>query len=418
MSADSTRVLIVGASHAGVQVAVALREQGHVGPITLVGAEAHRPYQRPPLSKDWLLGKVAKDTVLLRSDAFWAERDIHVISGERVVEVDRTGDVAVARTDVGTEIEHDRLVLATGATARRLPVPGVELDGVLVLRDADDALALRDRLTGVRRAVVIGGGFIGLEAAAALHSVGADVVVLEAGERLLARACGPETAQELLDRHRADGLDIRLDARVEAITGDTVATGVLTGDGHVEADLVVIGVGVMPATELAELLGLICDDGVVVDARAVASDGVTLVVGDVANQPHPAPGATEGSRVRFESVSNTLDQGAVAAATLLGRDLDYPGVPWFWSTQGTHRLQIAGVSLPDDDRVIRRDPVKGGLTTLYYRDGQLVAADTVDAAPDFVAVKKALAQGATIDPARATDTSVPLRTLVEQPVTS
>ncbi|MCH1865511.1 FAD-dependent oxidoreductase [Nocardioides sp. CFH 31398] len=416
MNPEAAHVLVVGASHAGVQLAVALREQGHHGPVTLVGAEDHRPYQRPPLSKDWLLGKAEKDSVLLRSDAFWAERDIRVLPGERVVEVDRSTEPAVARTDRGTEIAHDRLVLATGARARALPVPGGDLEGVLLLRDADDALELRERLPDLRRAVVVGGGFIGLEVAAALRAVGAEVVVLESADRLLARACGPETAQELLDRHRADGIDVRLGARVTALTGERRVTGVRLGDDHLEADLVVVGVGVVPATELAESLGLVCDDGVRVDERALASDGLTLAVGDVANQPHPAPGAAAGSRVRLESVSNTLDQAAVAAATLLGRELAYPGVPWFWSTQGAHRLQIAGVSHADDERVVRRDPARGGLTTLYYRDGRLVAADTVDAPAEFVTVKKALAQGATIPRERAADVTAPLRTLVEQPV--
>lgn len=418
MTATTARILVVGGSHAGVQVAVALRDQGHTGPLTIVGAEDHRPYQRPPLSKDWLLGKVEKDTVLLRSDAFWADHDIRVLSGERVVEIDRTGDVAVARTDRGTSIEHDRLVLATGARARRLTIPGADLDGICVLRDADDALDLRDRLAHVRHAVVIGGGFIGLEAAAALRSVGADVVVLEAADRLLGRACGPETGAALLERHRADGIDIRLGTRLTGFVGSDRVDSVETEDGPVPADLVVIGVGVDPEIELAESLGLTCDNGVVVDDRALASDGLTVAIGDVANQPHPAPGATPGTRVRFESVSNTLDQAAVAAGTLLGRHVTYPGVPWFWSTQGTHRLQIAGVSHPDDERVIRVDPAKGGMTTLYYRDGRLVAVDTLDSAPDFVAVKKALAKGGTVPRERATDTSVPLRTLVEMPVTA
>ncbi len=416
MSAFTSRVLVVGGSHSGVQLAVALRDQGHTGPITIIGAEAHRPYQRPPLSKDWLLGKVAKDTVLLRSDAFWADRDIRVVSGERVVAIDRSGAIPVARTDRGTEVEHDRLVLATGATARRLAVPGADLDGVCVLRDADDALDLRSRLERVTRAVVVGGGFIGLEVAAALRSVGAEVVVLEAGDRLLGRACGPETAAALLVRHRADGIDVRLGAELVAITGDDRVEGVATVDDTFPADLVVVGVGVVPETSLAEALGLACDNGIVVDSRALASDGTTVAIGDVANQPHPAPGAHPGARIRLESVSNTLDQAAVAAGTLLGHTVPYPGVPWFWSTQGTHRLQIAGISSPDDERVLREDQAKGGFTTLYYRDGRLVAADTIDAAPDFVAVKKALSQGATIPVDRAGDASVPLRTLIEQPV--
>lgn len=408
-------LLIIGASQAGVQLAVSLRALGYAERITLLGEENHRPYQRPALSKEYLQGKVSKETLIFRTADYWAEHRIEVVRNERILRIDKQPDGSgVAHSMSGAEFPFDRLALAVGARARRLLLPGVDLPGVLYLRNADDALELKARVPDVRDVVVIGGGFIGIEAAASLHSMGRRVTLLESAPRLVGRAVGEETSEFLLDHHRAAGLDIRLGAELKRIVpdGDRVG-GVELADGEViPADLVLVGIGVIPNTELAERMGLECSNGIVVDRVSVASDGVTLAVGDVANLPNPVPGAPAGSRIRFESVNNAVEQAKVAAYSVVGRSEEYSLNPWFWSNQGDLKLQIAGLSGDADATVLRRDEEKGRFTVLYYRGRQVVAADCINAPLDFMAVKSALSTGATIPPEAAADTSVMLKTLI------
>jgi 3-phenylpropionate/trans-cinnamate dioxygenase ferredoxin reductase subunit len=312
----------------------------------------------------------------------------------------------------GDDFEFDRLALCVGARARRLMMPGADLPGVLYLRNADDALQLKARVPMAQRAVVIGGGFIGIEAAASLTKLGVDVVLVEAGARLLERPVGEETSAFILDHHRREGIDIRLGASVTRIVSDGDRVGGVEVDGELlPADIVLIGVGVVPNTELAQTMGLVCDNGIVVDRYSVASDGTTLAVGDVANLPNPIPGAPPGDRIRFESVNNAVEQAKVAAYALMGRAEEYVSVPWFWSNQGELKLQIAGLSRGYDQTVVRRDDERGKFSVLYYRKGRIVAADAINTPLDFMAVKNALAAQQNIPANEAADPAVPLKGL-------
>ncbi|MBM7515606.1 NAD(P)/FAD-dependent oxidoreductase [Nocardioides nitrophenolicus] len=421
MSTDpegSAGLLIIGSSQAGVQLAVSLRALGYEPPITLLGDENHRPYQRPALSKEFLQGAITKESLIYRTQEYWDEHRIRVVRNERIIRIDKRADGGgVAHSLSGAEIPFDRLALTVGARARRLLVEGVDLPGVLYLRNADDALELKARVPMVKDVVVIGGGFIGIEAAASLNKMGRTVTLLEAGPRLVGRAVGAETSAYLLDHHRQHGIDVVLDAQVRRITGsgDRVS-GVELADGRlIRADLVLIGVGVIPNTELAESIGLACDNGIRVDEHAVASDGVTVAVGDVANLPNPVPGAPTQDRMRFESVNNAVEQAKVAAYAITGRPEEYAGVPWFWSNQADLKLQIAGLSAGHDRTVVRGDPAKGRHAVLYYRGDAIIAADCVNAPLDFMAVKAAIASGASIPPDEAADPAVPLKSISRKP---
>lgn len=407
-------LLIIGASQAGVQLAVSLRALGYADPITLLGEENHRPYQRPALSKEFLQGSITKESLIYRTQEYWDEHAITVVKNERIIRIDKRDDGSgIAYSMSGAEIPFDRLALTVGARARKLLVEGVDLPGVLYLRNADDALELKARVPMVKDVVVIGGGFIGIEAAASLHKMGRTVTLVEAGPRLVGRAVGEETSGYLHDHHRQQGLTIKLGTQVTRIVagGDRVS-GVELSDGTtVPADLVLIGVGVIPNTELAESIGLKCDNGIVVDRYSVASDGVTVAVGDVANLPNPVPGAPEGDRVRFESVNNAVEQAKVAAYAIVGRHEEYAGIPWFWSNQAELKLQIAGLSAGHDRTLVRRDDAKQKFSVLYYRGDRILAADCVNAPLDFMAVKAALAKGASIPFDQANDPDVQLKSI-------
>lgn len=413
-------ILIVGASQAGVQLAISLRGVGFEEPITLIGEEDHRPYQRPALSKEFLQGTADRENLIFRSQDYWDEHDITLVKGVRVESVDTAADGSgVAHGSDGRDYPFDRIALAVGARARRLEIEGADLEGVAYLRSADDALALRASLDDFQQAVVIGGGFIGLETACSLHGMGKDVTVLEHGPRLVGRAVGEETADFFLRAHRERGIDIRLDARVKRFvpgTGDDAGrvAGVEMADGTVvPAQHVLIGIGVIPNTELAEQMGLEVDNGIVVDRHALASDGTTVAVGDVANMPNPLPDAPADERIRLESVNNAIEHAKVAAYSLVGRREEYAGIPWFWSNQADLKLQIAGLTMGYDRTVVRRDDAKGRFSVLYYRDGRIIAADCVNAPLDFMAVRGALGKGQTIPAEAAADPATPLKTIVE-----
>jgi 3-phenylpropionate/trans-cinnamate dioxygenase ferredoxin reductase subunit len=411
-----TGLLIIGASQSGVQLAVSLRALGFDEHITLLGDEDHRPYQRPALSKEFLQGTVESESLIFRSNAYWAEHNVELVKGEYIVKIDKEADGSgVAHASSGREFPFKRLALTVGARARKLDIDGGDLDGVLYLRNADDALALKAQVGDATDVVVIGGGFIGLEAASSLQKMGKNVTVLEFGPRLVGRAVGEETAEYFLQAHRSRGLDIRLStsaARFTAADSGTSVAAVELQDGTVlPAQIVLIGIGVIPNTGLAEQLGLAVDNGVVVDRFALASDGTTVAVGDVANMPNPVPGSEPGERIRLESVNNAIEHAKVAAYSLTGRREEYAGIPWFWSNQADLKLQIAGLCNGYDQTVIRRDEERGKFSVLYYRQGRIIAADCVNAPLDFMAVKNALAKDQNIPAEAAADPATQLKTI-------
>lgn len=409
----SSGVLIVGASQAGVQVASSLREYGYDRPITIVGAETHAPYQRPPLSKVYLGGAAEAVSLELRAPEFYVDKRIDLIRAERVTEVRMSLGGGTARTDRGRQVAFDRLVLAVGARPRRLTVPGSDLDGVRYLRDLDDATRLRADLGPARDVVVIGGGFIGLEAAAVARAAGKRVTVVEAAPRLIARAVAPVVSDFYRRAHERRGVAVRLSASVVRVVGnDGRAVGVELADGTVlPADLVIVGIGVEPRTELAHQLGLHCDGGVVVDAYARTSRPFILAAGDCTVLPDPLTGVR---RIRLESMQNAIAQARVAAATLLGRARRYADVPWFWSDQYDLKLQIAGVTEDYDQVVVRGDLDAEQFCALYYRDGQLLGANAVNATQEYMVVRKALATGVPL-PAGAVRDNVPLKEILAAP---
>ncbi|MBL5974391.1 MAG: ferredoxin [Candidatus Leucobacter sulfamidivorax] len=407
-------LLIIGSSQAGVQLAVSLRALGYEPPITLLGDEDHRPYQRPALSKEFLQDKISKESLIFRTAEYWDEHRIHVVKGEWIVRLERgPGGSGVAHSETGASFPYDRLALTVGARARRLEAPGSTLDGVLYLRNADDALDLKARAASADRVVVVGGGFIGIEAAASLRAMGKTVTLLERGGRLVRRAVGPETADFILRHHREQGIDIRLGAVVDEIVGEEGRVrAVRVGGEEIPADIVLVGIGVIPNTALAEQLGLEVSNGIVVDRYATASDGVTLAVGDCSNLPNPIAGSPAGERVRFESVNHAIEQAKVAAYALAGRQEEYENIPWFWSNQGALKLQIAGLST-GYDRVVDRSPADPAkLSLLYYRGERLIAADCINAPLDFMSVRQALTKGIDLPAEAVADPSVPLKQLL------
>jgi 3-phenylpropionate/trans-cinnamate dioxygenase ferredoxin reductase subunit len=410
----SAGTLIVGASQAGVQLAVSLRERGDTAPITLVGEESYPPYQRPPLSKEFLSSAVDHDSLAFRTAAFYADSGIELVCGERVTELRLTGATGpgsgVAGTATGRELGFDRLALTVGASPRRLDLPGADLAGISYLRDLDDATELRTRMASASRIVVVGGGFIGLEAAAVARAQGKTVTVVEAADRLIARAVAPVVSEFYRQAHERRGAEVLLSTGVAGFTGRAgQVTGVRLADGReLPADLVMVGVGVIPRTELAEQIGLRCDGGIVVDAYARTSEPSVVAAGDCTVLPHPMTG--EGW-VRLESVQNAVTQAGVAASTLMGETVENRTVPWFWSNQGELRLQIAGLSAGFDHYVVRGDPDSEKFSVLYYAGGDLLAVDAVNNPVDYMVVRKALSQGVTIPADLAADAATPLKAL-------
>ncbi|MDT5024952.1 MAG: 3-phenylpropionate/trans-cinnamate dioxygenase ferredoxin reductase component [Micromonosporaceae bacterium] len=414
--------LIVGAGQAGVQLAVSLRDYGYGESITVIGAEAQPPYQRPPLSKAYLDGTANLTSLELRTQAFYTERRIDVVSAERITQLHLSPSgprgCGNALTDRGRTLTFDHLALTVGARPRRLDLPGTDLDGVCYLRVVDDATRLRAHLTAASDVVVIGGGFIGLEAAAVARAAGKNVTVLEVAERLISRSVAPVISEFYRQAHTRRGTEIRLGAEVAALQGEHGqgehgrVTGVRLKDGTLlPADLVVVGVGVLPRTELAEQLGLVCDGGIVVDEFARTSEPSVVAAGDCTVMPNPLTG--EGP-VRQESMPNAVGQARVAAATLAGKPQPYKDVPWFWSDQFDLKLQIAGMTNEYDDVVVRGDPDSERFSVLYYRRGNLLAIHAVNRAPDYLAVRKALSVGTPLPADRAVMAHLSLKELLTE----
>ncbi|MFE6609638.1 NAD(P)/FAD-dependent oxidoreductase [Amycolatopsis sp. NPDC057786] len=375
-------VLVVGAGQSGFGVATSLRDKGFDGRVVLIGDEPGLPYQRPPLSKGYLAGTAGDAQLRLRPEDFFAEKDIELIPG-RVASVDRD-DTKVVLED-GSAHEYDHLVLATGADNRVLPVPGSTLDGVFTLRTKDDADVLRAALESAENVVVVGGGFIGLEFAA--HA-GRPVTIVEAQDRLLARVATPEVSAYFAALHEGAGHTILLGTGVAALHGDGRVAEVELSDGsRLLADLVLVGVGVVPRTRLAEEAGLAVANGVVVDEHLRTSDPKISAVGDCANFPC----VQAGTATRLESVQNAVDQARAVASVIVGEPAPYESLPWFWTDQLGAKLQIAGLLTGADKTVVTGDREGGKFSVLSFRDGVLVGVESVNRPPDHIAARRLLA---------------------------
>lgn len=403
-------IVVVGAGQAGFQVAASLREGGYRGLLTLVGDEAALPYQRPPLSKAYLAGKTDAEGLALRPAAFFADHSIGRHVASPAAAIDRDGHRLLLAD--GTALPYAHLVLATGARNRPLPVPGADLAGVHQLRGLADADALKAALAEEPRIVVVGAGFIGLEFAAVAAGRGLSVTVVEAADRPMARAVSAETAGFFRAAQEQMGVRFAFAAGVTEILGrEGRVRGVALADGReLAADLVVIGIGVLPNAELAAAAGLPAADGVRVDAFLATPDPDVSAIGDCARFPSPhAHGLPGGGTVRIESVQNAIDQGRCLAARLTGKPAPYTALPWFWSDQGPHKLQIAGLSAPDDAAVIRG----GGsaFSVFRFREGQLRAVESVNRSGDHMIARRLLAAGTCLTPAQAGDPGLDLKAL-------
>lgn len=402
-----TRTVVIGAGHAGGQVVASLRQEGYEGEIVLIGEEPQLPYQRPPLSKAYLSGEQPLDRILIRPEKFYADKNIDLRLGVRVENIDR--EARTITLSDGETLEWTHLVIATGSHVRRLPLPGVELPGVHYLRTIADVDAIREEMAPGKRLVVIGGGYIGLEVAAVAVRAGLDVTVLEMESRILQRVTTPAMSEYYHGVHTREGVKILTDAAASEITGAQRVEAVKCRDGsEIPADVVIIGVGILPTTDLAEAAGLEVDNGILVDDHCRTSDPAIYAIGDCTNHPS----ALLDRRLRLESVPNAMDQGRVAAANICGKDKTYDAVPWFWSDQYDLKLQMVGFSTDADSEVLRGDPESGTFARFYLKDGVVVAVDAVNSPREFMAAKQLVAEKRKVDPARLADESVAIKDLL------
>src|SRR5450631_2805338 len=397
-------VLIVGAGHAGFQLAASLRQHGFGGRIGLINDEAHLPYQRPPLSKAYLKGEGRPDSLMFRPEKFYHDQNIELIAA-RAVAIDRAARRLSLRS--GAALDYGHLVLASGARNRLLDIPNANLKDVLYLRTLDESEALRQRIASARRVVVIGAGFIGLEFAATARAKGLEVDVAELGARVMARAVTAEISQFFQDRHTAAGIRIHLGVQATSIESDGVnVTGVSLSDGrHVPADLVVVGVGVLPNVELAGEAGLPVASGIIVNEQLLTSDPDISAIGDCALFASPRFGGS----LRLESVQNATDHARCVAARLTGDAKTYDGQPWFWSDQGEDKLQIAGLTTGYDRVVVRGDRGQRSFSAFCFKAGQLVGVESINRGSDHVFGRKILGMNRSIEPEQAADMSFDLK---------
>jgi 3-phenylpropionate/trans-cinnamate dioxygenase ferredoxin reductase component len=398
-------VVIVGAGQAGFQVAASLRMEGYEDAITLIGDEPNLPYQRPPLSKGFMAGKQDIEATALRPAAFYASHRIELMMCEKVTGIDRVARVVRLRS--GRDVPYEALVLAVGARNRTLPIERAELDGICYLRTDVEAVDIRQRLEDAQDVVVIGGGFIGLELAAAASALGKSVRVLELQSRLMPRVVSPLLSDFYREVHASHGVQISLGVALVNVVGDHgKVSGIILSDGSVcPADLVLVGIGVVPNTELALEAGLTVSNGIVVDEYLRTEDESVYAIGDCAN--HPNPFAT--GRVRIESVQNAVDQAKCIAAAIVGRSESYSAVPWFWTDQFDIKLQMAGLSGGYGQVVTRGERESRKFSVFYFRDGRLAAVDSVNRPADHLAARKLIGARTAITPAQAADPGVDLK---------
>lgn len=413
--AASSTAIIIGAGHAGGELAIALRNEGWEGRILLLGEEAHLPYHRPPLSKAYLAGSVEKSSLSIRPQMAYDKANVEFIGSVRVSRIDRANQ-RLELAD-GSQLAYDKLAIATGGRPRPLSVPNAAVAercaNLHYLRTLDDVEQIRAQLAPGKRLAIVGGGYIGLEVAASAIAQGLQVTVLEALPRVLQRVTAAELSAYYERKHREAGVDIRTGVQVAdlEVTGDTV-TAVLCADGsRLAADLVVVGIGLLANTELAAEAGLQVDNGILVDEHAQTSDPHIYAAGDCTNHPN----ALLGRRLRLESVPNALEQSRVAAANMAGKAKTYASVPWFWSDQYELKLKMVGLAEGFERLVLRGDPATDSFSAFYLKGDKVLAADTVNRPQDFIAAKRLVAEGIAVTDAQLADDSRPLKEQLPAP---
>jgi 3-phenylpropionate/trans-cinnamate dioxygenase ferredoxin reductase subunit len=406
---NSQSAVIIGGSHAAVQLVISLRQNGWEGQITVVSEEPHMPYHRPPLSKAYLAGDSSEEQLALRAPAAYEKLDVNFMLGVSVKRIDT--QAYKLELDNNQTLPFSKLALCTGARARPLPIPGADLQGVHYLRTMDDVGGIQQSAASAKTAVIIGGGYIGLETAASLRKLGIAVTILETESRLLKRVASETTSEFYLRLHQQHGTDIRCNTMATAIEGDAAVTGVVCGDGNkISADMVIIGIGVIPNTELACDAGLDVDNGVLVNEFAQTSHRDIVAAGDCTNHPNPML----KTRLRLESVPNATEQAKAAAASICGIEKQYAELPWFWSDQYDVKLQIAGMNQGYTDAVIRGDSGSSSFSVFYLKDNLILAADCINCPKDFMLAKKLIMQGKPTEAAALADETTELKTLMAE----
>ena len=401
-----TTTIIAGAGHAGGQTALSLRQAGYEGRIIVCGDEPVPPYQRPPLSKKYLSGELALERVFLRPESFYATHGIELRLASAVREIDPDRRSVVL--DGGESLEYTNLVIATGSRPRRIDLPGADLGNIFYLRSLEDADAIGTELVPGRRLVVVGGGYIGLEIASTARGLGLEVCVVEAADRILGRVTAPEMSAYYTRAHRARGVDVRLATGIVSFEGEGTVRGVRCADETIPADVVVIGIGIVPDETLAASAGIPCDDGIVVDERCATAADHVYAVGDCTRHPNPIL----GRRLRLESVQNALEQARTAATNIAGTPAKYEQVPWFWSDQFDLKLQMVGMSQGYDTIVQRGSMDADDFAMFYLNDGVLIAVDAVNRPREFMACRQLVPRRPSIDPAKLADESIPMKEMV------
>jgi 3-phenylpropionate/trans-cinnamate dioxygenase ferredoxin reductase component len=400
-------VVIVGSGHGGAQAAIALRQNGHEGSILMVSRDRNPPYERPPLSKEYLAGDKPFERIQIRPEQFWADKNIELRLGRNVNEVDPIAHELGLSDD--TRITYRKLIWAGGGDARRLSCPGCDLAGIHYIRSRRDVDTLREELAaGARRAVIVGAGYIGLEAAAVLRKLGCAVTVVEMLDRVLARVAGPELSEFYAAYHREQGVDLRLSTGVETIEGkDGRVTGVLTDSGEkIACDVIIAGIGIVPAVGPLIAAGAAGSNGVDVDAYGRTTLDDIYAIGDCASHANPY---ADNAVIRLESVQNANDMATCAARAIMGDKQDYDAVPWFWSNQYDLRLQTVGVAIGYDATVLRGDPAAKKFSVVYLKEGCVIALDCVNNTKDYVQGRKLVMDRAEIDPGLLADAEVQLK---------
>jgi len=400
------RVVIVGAGHAGFQLAASLRQGGFDGTIQLLSDEPVLPYQRPPLSKDYLDGKIGLDLLLMRPEAFYRDHRIDYLPKARASEIDRAG--RRLRLASGETLDYDHLVLATGARNRVPPLPGIELDGIAYLRNLAETDELRERLAAAEHTVVIGAGFIGLEFAAIARSKGKPVHILELTDRVMGRVVCPPTSEFFAAAHRKNGVEFSFGAQAVRIAGrNGRIDNIELADGRkLAADLVLVSIGVVPNGELAAEAGLAVQNGIVVDQQLLTEDPAISAIGDCCAYPSAHAG---GNMTRLEAVQNAADHARCVADRILGKPRPYTALPWFWSEQGELRLQIAGLTAGHDHTAIRGSVEGGEFSVFCYREGKLLGIESINRPADHAHARRLLTAGRQVTPEQAADDSFDLR---------
>jgi 3-phenylpropionate/trans-cinnamate dioxygenase ferredoxin reductase subunit len=402
-------IVIIGAGQAGAQAAVSLRQKGFDGAITLVGDEPYQPYQRPPLSKKFLAGELPAERLALKAPKFYVDKQIELATGRRAVAIERRHRRVIL--DDQQALTYDKLLLALGSRVREIPVVGARLSGVHYLRTINDVTAIQANFRAGQRLVVVGGGYIGLEVAAVAKQHGLEVTVVEAMERVMARVVAPEVSQFYARVHAEAGVEILCGAGVTAFEGgDRVRHVVTDTERRIPCDLVVVGIGIVPETTLAEAALLECDDGILVDEYTMTSDADIFAAGDCTRHPSKLTGGL----LRLESIANAIEQGKIAALSMLGEREAYDQVPWFWSDQYDVKLQIAGLAQNYDSVVVRGDPNTNSFAVFYLKQGRLIAVDAINRPREFMQSKKLVTQGPVIPVEELADDDTPFPVIAKR----